>query len=175
MGVDRATAMTGDSGAGRRWKAEDFPRALAELQAPVMQACRENDEWPAKVAASIYAALDFVAADPAAARVLTVDPRVHQRDSGSAYFGMIERFANLLDAVAPSDERLPVSSDVALVGGIAKVIGDHVRSARVDRLGEIGPELVQFALLPYLGFAEAKRWAERPTQRDSRAGCRSGR
>ena len=37
---------------------------------------------------------------------------------------------------------------------------DHLRSGSLDRLREIAPELVHLMLLPYLGFDEAKRWAE---------------
>ncbi|HEY5054441.1 MAG TPA: hypothetical protein VII45_13650 [Solirubrobacterales bacterium] len=157
--------MSGDSGADLRRDTEDFSRALADLRAPVEHACQENEAWQAKVSASIYAALDFATANPAAARGLTIDRVARQLDGGRTYQKMIARFADLLDAVTPGGEHLPTFSNVALVAGIAKVIGDHMRSPRVNRLDDIGPELVQFALLPYLGFEEAKRWAERPVPR----------
>lgn len=153
--------MGGDFGIDGGPDADNFSRALASLQGPVKRACRENEQWQAKIAAAIYAVLDFAVAEPAAARTLTIDPATRQLDDGRAYQEMIECFAALFDEVAPTDERLPVSSDVAVVGGIAKVVGDHLRSSRHRRLEEMGPELVQFALLPYLGFGEAKRWAER--------------
>ncbi len=148
--------------AGDGQSLEEFERALADLHAPVARACSDNDEWPAKVAAAVYAVLDFAVAHPTAARTLTIEPTARGVEGGSPYPEMIEGFAKQLDLVAPRERRLPGATDVALVGGIARIVGGYLRSARMDRLVDLGPELVQFALLPYLGFAEAKRWSERP-------------
>lgn len=60
---------------------------------------------------------------------------------------------------APHDRRLPVSTDEAMVAGVVGLVGDHVRIGRPERLTELRPELVLLTLLPYLGFAEARRWA----------------
>lgn len=137
---------------------DDFSTNLAKLQSAILEACGREDEWPAKLAAGIYAALDFAAADRAAARILIVD--VWDRNEGDHYRQMIGCFSKLLGELAPRDERLPTSSDEALVGSIATVVADHVRSGRLNRLGAIAPELVHLTLLPYLGFDEAKRWTQ---------------
>jgi hypothetical protein len=135
----------------------DFSINLANLQAAVLAACEPPEEWPAKLAGGIYAALDFAVADPVAARVLVIDVRVRgQRDR---YRQLIECFSERVSKLATRDERLPVLSE-ALVGSIAAIVADHVRSEKLDRLPAIGPELVNFALLPYLGFDEAKRWTK---------------
>jgi hypothetical protein len=42
---------------------------------------------------------------------------------------------------------------------VVGLVGDHLRIGRVDRLLELRPDLVLLALLPYLGFSEAQRWA----------------
>jgi hypothetical protein len=62
---------------------------------------------------------------------------------------------------------LPASTDEALVAGIVGLVGDHVRIGRVERLAELRPELVLLVLLPYLGFAEAQAWANRPPEASS--------
>jgi hypothetical protein len=72
---------------------------------------------------------------------------------------MIGRFAGFIQAKAPLDRRLPGTPDEALVAGIVGMVGDHVRLGRIERLTELRADLVLFALLPYLGFSEARKWA----------------
>jgi hypothetical protein len=149
--------------AGRRRgvlrETDDFTDSFGRLQVAVREACSHHDEWPARVAAGIHAALGFAAADAAAARVLTADA-----DAGgpSGTRQVIRHFAELLGEEAPHDRRLLASSDEALVSGIVKMISGHVRSDRLDRLDELAPEVVYLTLLPYLGFSAAKRWASLP-------------
>ncbi len=71
---------------------------------------------------------------------------------------------------APVERRLPASTDEALVAGIVGLVGDHVRIGRFERLAELRPELVLLVLLPYLGFAEAQAWANRPPELPSPSG-----
>jgi hypothetical protein len=124
----------------------------------VLGACAPEMEWPAQVATAIYAGVDFVIANPVVARALSVDAG-SPGDPASPYLRLIGRLAGLLRAKAPTGIRLPVSTDEALVAGIVGLVGDHIRIGRFDRLAELRPELVLLTLLPYLGFAEAQRWA----------------
>jgi hypothetical protein len=144
------TALAGDM--------SDFTTSFAQLQGAVRDACRGRAEWPDKIAAAIYAAVEFAAANPDATRTLTMEARV-ARDEGRCYLQMIEYFSELLRLGTPEDLPLASSTEEALVGGIAAVVSDHMRSGRAHRLGDIAPELVYLTLLPYLGFSEAKRWA----------------
>ena len=126
----------------------------------MLDACSAEGEWPAQIAAGVYAGVDFAMANPAVAQVLTVDVAA---GSGciSRYESVIGRLAGFLQVKAPVGTRLPASTDEALVAGIVGLVGDHIRLGRLDRLAELRPELVLLTLLPYLGFAEAQRWANR--------------
>lgn len=142
--------------------------ASARLEAAVLEACARHAEWPAKVAAGIYAALDRAVADPAAARILAIEPPLAETEERRRYARSIDRFAELLAAAAPREQRHPVSNDRALVRALVTMVADHVRAGKLQRLPEIGPELVQLALLPYLGFAEAQLWAQRTERPEAR-------
>jgi hypothetical protein len=137
---------------------DDSSTSFAELEAKVGRACEHELDWRAKVAAGIYAALDFTIADAEAARALTIE-------TGSSRSGAVEapnltrHFGEMLAGVAPSG-RQSAAANEAVVGSIVSVIGDHLRRNRLDRLTAAGPDLVHLALLPYLGFAEAKQWAQ---------------
>lgn len=141
----------------------DFPAvfsgAVGRLQVAVLEACRRQELWPAKVAAGIAAAIDFAATEPESVQLLTVDALIQRPDGGRRYVRTIEHFAELLRAEAPVDERRPKSTEQALVGGIATTIADHMRHETPSDLRAAIPELIEFALLPYVGGKEAKRWA----------------
>jgi hypothetical protein len=139
-----------------------FPLALANLEATVLDACAREDEWPAQIAAAIYAGVDYVIANPDAAETLASNA-APGTDTQQRYESVVGRLAGFLRAKAPVDERLPGATDEALVAGIVGLVGDHLRIGRLDRLEELRPELVLLTLLPYLGFGEAKRWADLST------------
>lgn len=148
-----------EGAAARRGEAE-FPVALTGLETAVLDACALEAEWPARIAAGVYAGVDFVISNPEVARVLTLDAAA-EAQCISRYERMIGRLAGFIQVRAPLGERLPPTTDQALMAGMVGLVGDHIRIGRLDRLAELRPELVLLALLPYLGFAEAKRWANR--------------
>lgn len=143
----------------------DFPHAFesafARLQVAVLEACDRAGPWPAKVAAALEAALAFAAADPAFARVLVVRAPVERPDGPGRYLRLVEYFSDLLAAGAPRDRRRPASVAEAVVGGLAVIVADHLRADDSQSLPALASELVELALSPYLGRAEARRWADR--------------
>jgi hypothetical protein len=134
-----------------------YPLALAGLEAAVLDACRREEEWPAQVAAGIYAGVDFAILHPEVVDALRSDdsPGV---DGLRRYEKVIGRLAELLGASAP-ERTVGGATDEALVAGVVGLVGDHLRLGRLERLQELRPELVLLTLLPYVGFAEAQRWA----------------
>lgn len=136
-----------------------FSGAVARLQVAVLEACRTQQQWPAKIAASVAAAVEFAAREPASIQLVAVDSLIRRPDGGQRYVRMIEHFAELLRAEAPMDRRRPRTTEQALVGGIATTVADRMRHATPDAIRATVPELVEFVLLPYLGPAEARRWA----------------
>lgn len=135
-----------------------LPLALANLETAVLDACAGETEWPAQVAAGIYAGVDFAIAHPEVADSL-VDDGGSAAENTRRYESVIGRLAGFIRVKAPEGERLPGSTDEALVAGVVGLVGDHLRIGRVDRLLELRPDLVLLTLLPYLGFSEAQRWA----------------
>jgi hypothetical protein len=156
-------AVGGDLGKETRAAAAaDFESAIARIESAVVDACDQALDWPARITAGIGAALDFLVANPAAARALTIDSRsagTGGTGQDGDYAEMIGRFAALFGAGAPRADRLPASSDRSVVAVIAAIVSCHVRAGTVDQLGKGDPNLVFLALLPYLGFAEASRWS----------------
>jgi hypothetical protein len=135
-----------------------FPLALANLEEAVLSACAREDQWPASIRAGICAGVDYAIAHPEVAEILAYGPA--DSEKLRRYESVIGRLAGFLRAKAPTDNRLPGSTDEALVAGMVGLVGDHLRIGRQDRLEELRPELVLLTLLPYMGFSEAKSWAD---------------
>jgi len=135
-----------------------FSLALANLEAAVLDACAREDEWPAQIAAGICAGVDYAIAHPEVAETLALD-RPDGPNGLRRYESVIGRLAGFLRTKAPREDRLPGATDETLVAGMVGLVGDHLRIGRLDRLEELRPELVLLTLLPYMGFAEAQKWA----------------
>jgi len=138
----------------------EFSGAVGRLQVAVLEACRREEEWPAKLASAIGAAVDFTMSEPSEVRLLTIEALVQRPDGGRRYVRTVEHFAEMLRLATPEDRRRPASTELALIGGLATTIAHHLRSDTLPELLETVPELVEFTLLPYLGHQEARRWAE---------------
>jgi hypothetical protein len=147
---------------------DDVARALNDLEVAVLDACAAEEQWPAQIAAGVYAGVDFAIANPDLAKAWVVDSAT-DADYRSRYEWVVGRLAGFIRVRAPVDTRLPASTDEALVAGIVGLVGDHLRIGRLGRLAELRPELVLLTLLPYLGFTEAQRWANHmaATRQDS--------
>ena len=52
---------------------------------------------------------------------------------------------------------MPAATDEAVVGGIASLLGRRVLAGEAERIDELLPDVLEFALTPYLGATEARR------------------
>jgi hypothetical protein len=141
-----------------------FPLVIEELETAVLQACCGEGEWPAQVAAGVYAGVDFVVERPDLARGMAVELTFEPASRGH-YERFVGRLAGFIAVNAPIGSRPRSSVDETMVAGMVGLVGDHLRVGRLDRLVELRPELVLLTLLPYLGFAEAQAWANRAAER----------
>src|ERR1700759_5070909 len=144
--------MGQERGAGERGSNEIFGRLLGDLEGSVADACAAQVEWPRRVAAGIYAGVEYAIQHPAVVDALSVLESA-EMSSPSGYTVIIERLAALISRDAPAGSRLPGSTDEALVAGIVGLVGDHIRVGRLEALDALRPDLVLLALLPYLGFS----------------------
>lgn len=141
-----------------------FDSAFAALQVRIESACSATGEWPAGVAAGVRAAFEWVAAEPAAAQLLTNDALAGGSAGFERYERMIAYVAELLApgrARAEHGERLPEITERAMASGVAMLVAQRLSMGREAELPELADEAIQFVLTPYLGGAEARRVAGR--------------
>jgi hypothetical protein len=124
----------------------------------VGEACeRHPDSFPDRVSAGITALLDYAAAEPAQARACIVEAP----SLGVAMEGARERaladFAPLLRGARREvgDAELPATVEESVFDGLYWLLYDAILAGTPERLEELRPQLVEFALLPFLGAAAA--------------------
>jgi AcrR family transcriptional regulator len=141
-----------------------FDIVLEHIFEIVAGALEAQDEWADQVAAALVALLAFLAAEPAMARftllasVAAGEPMVSRRQE------VVARFTAMLRVGRPqrvNDRPLPESIEEAVVGGIVTLLGRRVAAGQAAELDRLTPDVIEFALAPYLAFEEAERVAER--------------
>jgi len=116
---------------------EAMDETVASLEREVVRACAGVSSWPDRVRVGLRAFLTVVEANPARARLAMVES---SQDEGR-------------DQVAHD---LPAPMADAVVGGIALTVQRRVADGEgEDGLGDLLPDLVYFALVPYLGHRRA--------------------
>jgi AcrR family transcriptional regulator len=137
-----------------------YDDAVERIRERVTAACEEEGEWPARVLAALTSLLDFLAAEPAQARLVLVEGLRAGRGVYDSYQGALQSFVPYLRDGAPSPTDgapVPEASDEAVVGGIASLLSSRVLAGKTEQLGDFLPDVAEFALTPYLGTAEARR------------------
>ncbi|HEU5143526.1 MAG TPA: TetR/AcrR family transcriptional regulator, partial [Solirubrobacterales bacterium] len=134
-----------------------FDVAHEEVRGRVEEACEgAGDDWEAALDAGLEALLAYVAEQPALAHLCLVEARAATADSAARYDKAIEGFIEMARRSLPRDKRLPDTTEEWLVGGVASVLIQQMRSGGAERAPELLPELRKFILNPYIGVGLAQ-------------------
>jgi AcrR family transcriptional regulator len=141
--------------------------AVKEALRRVVDAASKVDSWPARVNVGLGAFLHYVASEPALARTCIVEALSAGPAAVDRYERSIQAFVPLFRMgrkVSPKGEQLPGTLEETIVGGIFWILYQRIIMGQAEQIEELLPELVEFALTPYLGAEAAKRTAaEAPT------------
>lgn len=152
----------GDRGQAVRKAARDpraFARCSGRLERAVAESCDARLPWPGRAATAIRAALAFADTDPVAAGVVAVPAAFRRYAEPRAFTELVERLAALLREGAPPT-RHPERTSRNIVLRIARQVLLQLEMHPQLPPSALAPELIVFALTPYVGLAEAQRWAE---------------
>jgi AcrR family transcriptional regulator len=136
--------------------------AVERVRAAVVDACgtARPAAWSARVEAGVAALLSLLAAEPPLATILLVEGLRVGRRICDRYQAGLESFVLLLREgapPAPDGILVPPTTDEAVVGGIASLLGRRVIAGEAAELTRLVPAVVEFTLTPHLGVAEARR------------------
>lgn len=136
--------------------------AAGRLLALVRDSCAAETDLPGRLAAAIRATLDFLAADPDLARLLTVDPYLgSDEEAFDAQRRWTGRFGTLLREAVADDQRT-ATSDVSflsdfLIDGVRLQIARLLLRDEASGLPRLLPSLLEVLLAYYFEPGEPRR------------------
>ena len=139
-----------------------YDSAIERVRERVLAACAEDDrpEWPERIRAAIMALLELFSEEPALASIVLVEGLRAGRGVYDRYQGAVESIVGYLREGAPTGPggaEVPAATDEAIVGGIASLLGRRILAGEAEQIEQLYPEVLEFALTPYLGAEEALR------------------
>jgi AcrR family transcriptional regulator len=141
--------------------AQEF--AMSAALERVVGAAGEIEDWPHRVAAGLSAFLRYVAEEPALARACIVDALGAAPGAVEYYEESLQAFVSLFRLgrdVSVHGPQLPEALEEALIGGVFWILYQRLLIDEPERIEPLLPELVEFALTPYLGAAAARQVAD---------------
>jgi AcrR family transcriptional regulator len=141
-----------------------YDTVMAELSERIENAFEQEDDWPRAVRAGLAAMLGFLAAEPNLARLAMVESLVAGPVVVERYDAAIQGLVPYLEKGREGRskavlERLSPTTEEALVGGMVSLISRRIIAGQATELEELLPDLVEFALTPYIGSEEANKVA----------------
>jgi AcrR family transcriptional regulator len=134
-----------------------FDAAVAEAMRRIEENCQGFDEdWEARAQAGLAAFLEYVASEPALARMCLVEALTAGPAAAEHYEAAVQDFVALAQRYIPRAEKLPDTIDETLIGGIAWIVYQHVRRGEADQVAKLLPELAEFLLAPFAQPAGAE-------------------
>lgn len=139
-----------------------YDAAIERIRECVLAACSKHDEseWALRVRDSIVSLVKLLEDDPALAGIALVEGLRAGRGVYDRYQSAVESFVPYLREGAPKPPdggTVPAATNEAVVGGIASLLGRRVLAGGAEELDQVIPAVLEFALTPYLGSAEARR------------------
>jgi AcrR family transcriptional regulator len=131
---------------------------LGQLERVVLERTALSASWPERLRLGLQTLLRALARDPDGARVALVESPAAGEVAVERLHRALARFVPILDeglALADSTEHLPPQTSEAIVGGIASIVHRRVLEGHIAELPALLPDLLYFALMPYLGHHRA--------------------
>ncbi|HEY2282022.1 MAG TPA: TetR/AcrR family transcriptional regulator [Solirubrobacteraceae bacterium] len=138
---------------------------IAEVERAISTRIDESACWSERVLTGLEALLAAFAADPDGARVALVECLSAGEEAIARVRAAIAKAVPVLEegrhgeggpeTSAPDTAHLPAQTSEAVVGGIASILHRRVLEGRTSELPGLLPDLLYFALMPYLGHERA--------------------
>lgn len=128
-----------------------FDTTLADAEVAVVAACdaARAEDWEARAEAGLRALLEFVTANPQAAKLCLVEAPAATPASAERYDAAFEGFVARLREAAPGGPSRPATLAEALVGGTVWIVQRQVRRGAATGAAALLPELAEFVISPY--------------------------
>jgi AcrR family transcriptional regulator len=134
------------------------------LLASVRHAVEGERTFPGRVIAGFGTFLEVLAASPTFAQLCIVEVLAAGPEAIDRRTQVMGEFAKLIDENAqllPNRPRLPALTAEAIVGGVYEAVFRRVAAGAPDTLPELLPDVIELALMPYIGEKVAVTTAQK--------------
>ena len=131
-----------------------FDAAAGRMRGRVEAAMAEaGPSWRDQLRGGLVGLLDFVADEPKEARAVIVEARASTPAGLRRRDEMLDHYAACIDALVREDLEEPPSAiaTAGVVGGIESVLYTRLQRRETEKLDELLPSLMYFAVLAYAG------------------------
>jgi AcrR family transcriptional regulator len=134
-----------------------FDAAVEEMTSRIEEACADAEaDLQEKVEAGLEAFLDYIAEDPALARMCLIEALSATPATTERYEDALQGFVDLARRALPQDDRLPETIEETLVGGVVWIAYQQIRRGETEHVTDLLPELSEFVMAPYVGIGIAE-------------------
>ncbi|HET7121442.1 MAG TPA: TetR/AcrR family transcriptional regulator [Solirubrobacterales bacterium] len=139
-----------------------YESAVDQIGQRIDTVCAEEEDgsWVARTRIAIEAMLTLFSEQPALASIVLVEGLRAGRVVYDRYQKAVDGFVCYIRRGAPpgpDGAEVPEATDEAIVGGIASLLGRRVLGGEAEQINQLFPEVLEFALTPYLGAEQARR------------------
>jgi AcrR family transcriptional regulator len=140
---------------------ETISDAVRHLESAVAAALPNEATWPERVRLGLRAFVGALVTDPARTRLAMVESGRAGPAAALEVRRAYQRFVPYFDEGREhAAHDLPAPTSDAVVGGIALTVQHQVADGNIPGLWNVLPDLVYFALVPYLGPQRASAFAD---------------
>jgi AcrR family transcriptional regulator len=136
-----------------------YDAALSYLREAALGAAAAQESWTERVRAGLGGLLVALAAEPQLANFFLIAPAsAGDQIVDRHHLAMRALVADLVEG-APDAGEASETREQALAGGISRLVIGKLNAGEAQSLPQLGPDLVELVLRPYLGSEEAVRVA----------------
>jgi AcrR family transcriptional regulator len=142
---------------------QGYDEAMARLLASTRSAYESGSSWPERLERGLERFLAFFSSEQGLVRMATVEVLAAGPEALRHYDDGIKGFLAFFDdgrAESAHGDELPASLSETVVGGITATLRQRVVAGEASRVTQLLPDLLYFALAPYIGHARALRRAD---------------
>lgn len=139
-----------------------FDAVVDHLRDLVAEAVAPVPDWPHQVIDALRTALRFFAAEADLARLCLIEPITASPEIATHFRAVVVSCIPYLEpgrAERPEAADLPESTEDSLLGGLIALTARSILAGDHDSVEQRLPDLIDFALSPYLGPEKAKELA----------------
>lgn len=128
--------------------AGEYEEGVERLSVAVGAAVARDDAWPARLSSGLRVGLDLLAADPALAKLLLVDPLTVGGESRQGHERSLARLAEALRPPAELTGGEPVSAEILRLqaGGLVSYLSGRVLDGEAESLPDAHDALLHYLL-----------------------------